>query len=851
MEHMRLKRKSLKTAQGMIEFALTLPFLLLLIFGIIEAGRLLFIYSMVQSASREAARYGSASNDFGAAIGYYEDCAGIRAAGTRLGRLAGITNGNITITYDHGPGSGVFASCPPAASQPVKLGDRIAVQVVGNYRPLVPMVGFNTFPIVSVSRRTIIKDVSIEGTPPAPVPPIVAFTTSEQTSAEDAGPLQVLLQLSAATSKTVSVSYSISGSAAQGDDYTISPGTVVFGPGETLKGITITLLPDEIDEDDETIVLTLGSPTNAVKGTPDVHTVTLTDDDLPPTVFFSTESQTILESQDFEAVLQLSAPSSRPVTVSYSIGGTAQGAGVDYLVSSGPAVIPPGDTTFPILVDVIDDLLDEEDETVEFVITGAMNATVDNPDHHTATILDDDLPPFVFFTWKNQDASEESGEIFVQVELSAVSSKEITVPFDVAGTAENGTDYSINLTPLVIPPGQLTASISLTILPDADNSEVDETIEISLQTPTNALVGNPGTNTITITNVLFTPTVYFTSEGQAGDEQTNNQLTITARLNLPTNLPVTVPYTLSGTAVDGFDYHITPSPIVIASGAALGVINVQLVNDGMDEYDETIVVTMGTPVNAIAGTPAEHTITINDNDAVPTVYFALASQSVSEGINVPAIATVQLSVISGKAISVPFTLSGTAEAGAAKDYTITPSPLVILPGSSSAEIQITVNDDALMEPDEKIVITLGTPTEATLGTPNPHTITILDNDPTCPTPDSLPTFGAGPDRNKLSWTLQSPDPLDLINLVSVTIRWPTGTNVNVTAITFGQTIYTGNALPPFLSVTTPSPLWTGAFSTRQMIFKFNINPQRVSGDSYMVTATFKDCPPISGIIPSD
>jgi hypothetical protein len=52
-------------------------------------------------------------------------------------------------------------------------------------------------------------------------------------------------------------------------------------------------------------------------------------------------------------------------------------------------------------------------------------------------------------------------------------------------------------------------------------------------------------------------------------------------------------------------------------------------------------------------------------------------------------------------------------------------------------------------------------------------------------------------------------------------------------------------------VTTPSPLWTGAFSTRQMIFKFNINPQRVSGDSYMVTATFKDCPPISGIIPSD
>jgi hypothetical protein len=105
----------------------------------------------------------------------------------------------------------------------------------------------------------------------------------------------------------------------------------------------------------------------------------------------------------------------------------------------------------------------------------------------------------------------------------------------VAGTAENGVDYSIDLAPLVIPPGQLGASISLTILPDADNTEEDETIELSLLTPTNALVGVLGTNTITITNVLFTPTVFFTSAEQAGDEQLNNQLTITARLNFPTS----------------------------------------------------------------------------------------------------------------------------------------------------------------------------------------------------------------------------------------------------------------------------------------------------------------------------
>jgi hypothetical protein len=48
-----IKRK--EWAQGMVEFALVLPLLLVLVYGVIEAGRLLFIYSATQTASREAA----------------------------------------------------------------------------------------------------------------------------------------------------------------------------------------------------------------------------------------------------------------------------------------------------------------------------------------------------------------------------------------------------------------------------------------------------------------------------------------------------------------------------------------------------------------------------------------------------------------------------------------------------------------------------------------------------------------------------------------------------------------------------------------------------------------------------
>ena len=48
-------------AQAMVEFAIVLPMLLLLLYGILEAGRLLFIYSTIVTASRQAVRYGSAT----------------------------------------------------------------------------------------------------------------------------------------------------------------------------------------------------------------------------------------------------------------------------------------------------------------------------------------------------------------------------------------------------------------------------------------------------------------------------------------------------------------------------------------------------------------------------------------------------------------------------------------------------------------------------------------------------------------------------------------------------------------------------------------------------------------------
>ena len=104
-------------------------------------------------------------------------------------------------------------------------------------------------------------------------------------------------------------------------------------------------------------------------------------------------------------------------------------------------------------------------------------------------------------------------------------------------------------------------------------------------------------------NVLNTPeTVQFTAASQSALEDVGT-MTITATLDTTAPLDVTVPYTLSGTATGGgIDYSINPtSPITITQGSTSANITLSIVDDNVDEADETVVVSMGTPSGANPG----------------------------------------------------------------------------------------------------------------------------------------------------------------------------------------------------------------------------------------------------------
>lgn len=147
----------------MVEFALVLPLLLVILYGVLESGRLLFIYASTVTAARQAVRYGSATGTSPSGVPYFRDCAGIEASAQNVGFINDFQN--ITINYDNGPGTSILGTCPTFTSP--GNGNRIRVSVETEWEPIVPIVPLDPIVIQSQSARTILASVSIQVTAPA------------------------------------------------------------------------------------------------------------------------------------------------------------------------------------------------------------------------------------------------------------------------------------------------------------------------------------------------------------------------------------------------------------------------------------------------------------------------------------------------------------------------------------------------------------------------------------------------------------------------------------------------------------------------------------------------------------
>lgn len=308
----------------------------------------------------------------------------------------------------------------------------------------------------------------------------VSFAAASSSGTESATPALLAVTLSPASTLSVTVDYAVTGGTATGgEDFTLSSGTLTFDPGVTTQTIDITIIDDLISEPNETVLVSLSSPSNASLGGTTTHTYTIIDNDGQPTVFFAAATQEGAENSGTMSVLvQLSFPSALPVTVPFTVSGTAATAEDFTLSPPGSMAIPAGSTTGTIVITVIDDAAVEGNETVVITMGTPENAFRGTPDEHTATIVDNDVP-VTFVTDTGSVLVPEGGTSFFQVRLSGQPSSDVTASVSRAdGDADISviSGNSLTFTPLTWDTFQAVV-LAAEEDPDADNGTA--TIRVS------------------------------------------------------------------------------------------------------------------------------------------------------------------------------------------------------------------------------------------------------------------------------------------------------------------------------------------------------------------------------------
>ncbi|MBI3852696.1 MAG: DUF1565 domain-containing protein [Verrucomicrobia bacterium] len=226
----------------------------------------------------------------------------------------------------------------------------------------------------------------------------------------------------------------------------------------------------------------------------------------------------------------------------------------------------------------------------------------------TPTVVMDLMDPFAYEDGLNQG--------FVLITRIGQTNAPLTVNYTVGGTASNGIDYAFLPGSLVIPAGSASAALWVAPVDDTD-VEGNESAILTLFTNGSYYAGSANSATIIIQDNDFTPTVVMDLIDPIAYENGPNQGFVLITRIGQTNAPLTVNYTVGGTASNGIDYAFLPGSLVIPAGSSSAALWVSPVNDTNVEGNESVILTLSTNGSYYAGPANSATIIIQDNDFPP------------------------------------------------------------------------------------------------------------------------------------------------------------------------------------------------------------------------------------------
>ncbi|MGH7130627.1 MAG: CARDB domain-containing protein [Phycisphaerales bacterium] len=338
---------------------------------------------------------------------------------------------------------------------------------------------------------------------------------------------------------------------------------------------------------------------------------------------------------------------------------------------------------------------------------------------------------------------------------------------------------NFNIMSMPTPTVQVNRSITLPIWLLGSNSYIVAVVDTDNDIPESNEANNTAA-TASASVTVVRPTISISASDPAAAETTapaavNTGAFIVTRTG-PTTSPLTVNYTLGGTAISGDDYTALSGTVTIPAGATSATVVLNVTNDDTGEPAETAIITLGRGVGySVNLTLNRATITIADNE--PTVTITAPDRTGTE-VTAPGTQdglrfTVTRTGPTTNALVVTYLLSGTAADG--DDYTGAVGTVTIPAGSLTANIDLAVADDAIGEASETVIVTLVNGVGYGLGATSSANGTIADNEPVVTVTASDAAAAqtregetANPGQFRFTRTGPTTDPLDVFYTVGGT-----------------------------------------------------------------------------------
>ena len=601
------------------------------------------------------------------------------------------------------------------------------------------------------------------------VKPTVSFSAATSSPGENAGTHNVVVSLSPAPETTITLAYTVSGSATSGSDFSALDGSVSVNSGATTVNIPVTITDDSVDDDDETIILTLLAGGNFYTlGSTSVHTATITDNDDPPAdpVLTITGGTEVTEGTDASFTVNASPNVSGTVALSYTVAQTG-----DFVAAGdiGTTSVSFGGGTGTITIATVSDSTDEANGSVTVTLNDGTGYTLGGAKTATVNVNDDDVPEL---TITAGSTVTEGTDASFTVSASPSASSQITVNYTVTQSGAFVASGELSAQTVSLSGG--TQTITVPTVSDSTD-EADGSVTVTLNAGSGYTLGSTTTATVNVSDDDATVvSLARTDSGNIAEGGTsakaNAEFTVTLGRQLVAGETIEVPLVLSGTGVTADDVNVAKkSGATINKGVAVGrggslTPTVTFTGHGTDTVQaatllltsptdsdtdsaETITVALGPDDTSTIGfehsgratnvsggadrhsTNNSFNVSVDAETAptpvVPTVKFSAATSSAVESAGTHNVGLTLSASQSGN-LAVGFSVTGTATSGS--DYSGFGTTTSFSGGSTTVNIPVVITDDSSDEANETVIITLTDGTAYDLGATKVHTLTITDND---------------------------------------------------------------------------------------------------------------------------